>query len=58
MKKRPERMISGDIVCCEEPPPSCPRRYCSIAFRSFERSIGTPEPVKKKRGKAKGKDKR
>jgi hypothetical protein len=49
-----KRRLEGDVIdCCDEPPPTCPRRYCSLAFRSFMREM-TPEPVKKAR-KVKGK---
>jgi hypothetical protein len=48
--KAKEKRLDGDVInCCDDPPPTCPRRYCSIAFRSFERDIGAPEPVKKKK---------
>jgi hypothetical protein len=48
-------MLSGDIVCCKDPPATCPRRYCSLAFRSFEKNMGVPELEKKKSAKTKRK---
>jgi hypothetical protein len=46
-----KRRLEGDVIdCCDVPPPTCPRRYCSLAFRSFERAIGPSEPAKKKTG--------
>jgi hypothetical protein len=53
--KTVKKRLDGDVIdCCDVPPPTCPRRYCSLAFRSFERNIGTQEPVKKAKKKPTG----
>ena len=54
MKEKP-RATEIDIECCDTPPATCPRRYCSLAFRSLEGAseIDTKKSkkqVKKKRG--------
>jgi len=50
--KTPKKRLDGDLIdCCDDPPPTCPRRYCSLAFRSFERAIAPEEPVKKSKKK-------
>lgn len=44
-------VLEGDVVCCDIPPHTCPRRYCSLAFRSFAENIGKLETGRNNFGK-------
>ena len=50
MKKIP-MVLKGDVACCDVPPHTCPRRYCSLAFRSFAEAIGKLETGRNDFGK-------